>query len=345
MDAKGEAHIPADQPLISVVMATSNRPELALRAVKSVLQQTYANKEVIVINNGSTEENVARYQTLFDGLPIRHVNLNNCLGEGFGPSKARNFGIGLARGGYVAFCDDDDEWVDEGYLSAVAEIIQKTKADVIFADQETEFCDGKENKDSWFRPELVNQFAQPLGEASCYEIDLNYFYTHGGFPHLNASVYALSHLSIYGGFYELITYEEDCELFHRLSVNADRVIYYNKVVSKHYAPDRSKKDNVSTKTDDLDVQLMRATLFNRLMTTSDRNEFLTFVRRHCRYALTRAAIVLIERDKVRSALVLIRQALGCEFKASLIVLYLRALTRGLSRTQPKSKLPEQGEQP
>jgi len=91
-------------PLISVIIPTFNRAHLLRRAVKSVLNQTYARFEVIIINDGSSDD-TKEVISQFDDERIRYKNQKNK-----GVSAARNKGIMLARGEYIAFLDDDDEW-------------------------------------------------------------------------------------------------------------------------------------------------------------------------------------------------------------------------------------------
>ncbi|HOA25840.1 MAG TPA: glycosyltransferase family 2 protein [Aggregatilineales bacterium] len=93
------------EPRVSVVMATHNRAELLGRALDSVLAQTYRNFEIIVVDDASrdsTQEVLREYQRKHDN--IRVLNLRQNVGAG----AARNRGIQLARGEYVAIMDDDD---------------------------------------------------------------------------------------------------------------------------------------------------------------------------------------------------------------------------------------------
>jgi len=94
--------------LVSVVIPTFNRAIFLDRSIKSVLQQTYQNFELIIINDGSTdetEEKVKEYQK----LDKRIIYIKNKKNQG--PSAARNIGIKSARGEFIAFLDDDDEWL------------------------------------------------------------------------------------------------------------------------------------------------------------------------------------------------------------------------------------------
>jgi|HubBroStandDraft_1064217.scaffolds.fasta_scaffold00066_35 GT2 family glycosyltransferase len=93
-------------PLVSVVIATKNRPRLVPRAVKSVLEQTIADLEVIVVMDGEDPETASALGAIVDSRI--HVVVNPLsLGSG----TARNVGAGRATGDWIAFLDDDDEWL------------------------------------------------------------------------------------------------------------------------------------------------------------------------------------------------------------------------------------------
>lgn len=91
--------------LVSVIIPNYNREELVLRAVKSVLRQSYNNIEVIVVDDCSTDSSVNRLSTIKDRR-VKVIQLSkNC-----GACVARNIGIKNAKGDYLAFLDSDDIW-------------------------------------------------------------------------------------------------------------------------------------------------------------------------------------------------------------------------------------------
>jgi glycosyltransferase involved in cell wall biosynthesis len=94
-------------PLVSVLLPTRNRDSLLSRAIASVLSQTYPNFELIVVDDGSTDET----ETVVKGFSderIRYVYQDHR-----GAAAAENLGTRLARGSFIAFIDDDDEWLCE----------------------------------------------------------------------------------------------------------------------------------------------------------------------------------------------------------------------------------------
>ncbi len=95
-----------NQPVVSVVIPTYERPELVPRAVESALAQTVAGIEVIVVVDGRDEATCSVLRTIEDPRLRVHVPDRR-----LGNADARNAGVGLARADWVAFLDDDDEWL------------------------------------------------------------------------------------------------------------------------------------------------------------------------------------------------------------------------------------------
>ena len=95
-------------PLVSVIVPTYNRGWCVERAIKSILSQTYKNFELIVVDNASTDDTVAKIDS-FKDTRIRIVEINN---DGI-VAKSRNRGIRCSKGKYIAFLDSDDVWHPE----------------------------------------------------------------------------------------------------------------------------------------------------------------------------------------------------------------------------------------
>jgi glycosyltransferase involved in cell wall biosynthesis len=92
-----------DRPLVSAIIATYNRAGLVGNAISSILAQTYSNIEIIVVDDGSTDETQTVLRQFGDRLRV--IRQNNA-----GPGAARNRGIEAAKGQMVAFLDSDDLW-------------------------------------------------------------------------------------------------------------------------------------------------------------------------------------------------------------------------------------------
>ncbi len=90
--------------LVSVIIPTFNRAVLLKRALKSVYKQTLSEYEVIVIDDGSTDDSAEMIQAEFPDVHYYYQSNS-------GVSSARNKGLDVAKGEWVAFLDSDDEWL------------------------------------------------------------------------------------------------------------------------------------------------------------------------------------------------------------------------------------------
>ncbi|QDS88344.1 GalNAc(5)-diNAcBac-PP-undecaprenol beta-1,3-glucosyltransferase [Rosistilla ulvae] len=95
-------------PRITVIIPTFNRERWLPRSIASVQNQTFQDWELLVVDDGSTDQSMALLES-FAAEDARIQVLRNCRGKGV--SGARNTGIDAARGDYVAFLDSDDEWM------------------------------------------------------------------------------------------------------------------------------------------------------------------------------------------------------------------------------------------
>jgi len=102
-----------DESLVSVIIPTFNRSATITAAIESVLAQTYQDIEVIVVDDGSTDETPEVLRRFGDH--VRVVRQANA-----GPSSARNRGVAIARGCLLAFLDSDDVWLPEKIERQVA---------------------------------------------------------------------------------------------------------------------------------------------------------------------------------------------------------------------------------
>ena len=117
--------------LVSVVIPAWNVAPFLAQAVESVLEQRYPHHELIVVNDGSPDSDALdAVMAPFEARPgVRYLRQPNA-----GPSAARNVGIQLARGEFVAFLDGDDCW-DPDYLAAqLAMFEQDPGLDVVYCD-------------------------------------------------------------------------------------------------------------------------------------------------------------------------------------------------------------------
>ena len=119
-----------EEPLVSIIMPVYNRKNIVLSSIKSVLKQTYENFELIIVDDGSDDGTKEVLTKLDDDRILLIFHKNNK-----GSSAARNSGLDVARGQYVAYLDSDNEW-DLNYLKAMmGAFIELPDADAIYSGQ------------------------------------------------------------------------------------------------------------------------------------------------------------------------------------------------------------------
>lgn len=94
---------PNDRPLVSVIIPAFNRAGIIRETIENIFQQTYQNVELIIVDDGSTDDTEAILKSY--GTRLRWAVQKNA-----GPSAARNRGITMAKGAIIAFQDSDDTW-------------------------------------------------------------------------------------------------------------------------------------------------------------------------------------------------------------------------------------------
>lgn len=102
---------------VSIIITTYNRSDSVIKSIESALNQTHKNIEVIVVDDGSTDNTVDVLKDTFRDKIRLHV-----FSENKGATQARNFGLGLAKGEYSIVWDSDDIL----YPNAVQELLKKT---------------------------------------------------------------------------------------------------------------------------------------------------------------------------------------------------------------------------
>lgn len=115
-------------PVVSVVMPAYNSEKYIARSVKSVLEQTFRNFELIIVDDCSTDKT---YETIKELLKT-DGRIRCCrLKKNSGVAVARNFGMSLSRGEWIALVDSDDLWAPEK-LEKQLETARKEKADLVY---------------------------------------------------------------------------------------------------------------------------------------------------------------------------------------------------------------------
>lgn len=155
-EKKSQYILDFDNILISVIIPIYNSAKYLDKCLQSVITQSYSNLEIILVNDGSTDESLSiikKYKT----IDHRIVVLNNEVASG-NPGKPRNDAIKIAKGDYIAFIDSDD-FVSEYYYENFINQIKTDNlwADVIFASGYYDFIEGKSVKKIEYDNSLFNE--------------------------------------------------------------------------------------------------------------------------------------------------------------------------------------------
>ncbi|MCL4533651.1 MAG: glycosyltransferase [Bacteroidetes bacterium] len=188
------------RPLVSVIIPTYNRPDRLKLAVESVLRQTYPNFEVIVVNDGGPAAEEAIKES-YGGGRVWYVH----VGRNLERSAARNLGLRLARGKYIAYLDDDD-FYEPQHLETLVEALEASGAQVAYTDARRlwEFKEG----DGY----VVKRVDQPYSRD--FESDAMLV---SNYVPILCVMHARSCVEQTGLFDEQLTVYEDWEFFIRLS--------------------------------------------------------------------------------------------------------------------------------
>jgi Predicted glycosyltransferases len=191
-------------PEISVIIPTYNRRKQVLEALASVRAQTLAPAEILIVDDGSTDDTEEHVANL--GGTVRYVKKTNG-----GVSSARNHGIRMATGEWIAFLDSDDEW-DPGKLARQMECVERTGAKVCLTgctNEEGTRLDDLEAMD----PNLG------AGDERFYPSFDYRFFRHPRHPYIQTALVSRESLLDIGGFDETLRVAEDTKLLYRLVMN------------------------------------------------------------------------------------------------------------------------------
>ena len=147
-------------PFVSIVIPTFNHAHLIQKCLQSVINQTYQNFEVIVVNNYSTDNTIEVIESFHDNR-IKLINYQN---QGF-IGVARNIGIEASKGDYIAFLDSDDLWYPQKLERSLIEM-KKQNADV-FCNDMLAVQEGKIHFTMYTGPANERMFEQLLFQGNC----------------------------------------------------------------------------------------------------------------------------------------------------------------------------------
>lgn len=122
-----------EQPLISIIVPVYNTAELLVKCVDSILAQTWSNIEVILVDDGSTDNSAEVIKDYQKQYPDK---VNGIFQENAGQASARNAALDIMRGDFVSFVDSDD-YILRDMLKSLFEAAIKTNSQIVISDFQT----------------------------------------------------------------------------------------------------------------------------------------------------------------------------------------------------------------
>jgi glycosyltransferase involved in cell wall biosynthesis len=181
---------------VSVIIPTFNRAGCIARAIDSVLAQTYRDREIIVVDDGSTDNTMQVLENYAER--IRCIRQDNA-----GVSAARNAGLRAAQGEWVAFLDSDDTWLPSK-LAVQMDLVERTGTEVCF----TSVVQVDETRE---RP------VQGVCSDTVFQEPLDLLLVLRVVPYVQSMVAKTRFLRKLGGFNELLRVAEDTDLIYRMA--------------------------------------------------------------------------------------------------------------------------------
>jgi glycosyltransferase involved in cell wall biosynthesis len=200
-----------DQPLVSVIIPNYNHAQYVSDAINSVLAQVYRNYEIIVVDDGSTD-NSREVITKF-GEPVQYIHQKNA-----GLSAARNTGIKASKGALIGVLDADDMYEPDFLSTLVTTLLENPDADGIYCGYQ--FVDHKNN----LLPQIE---ARPVDHDKLYDalLDGNFFVPESIF--LRRAVY-----DNVGLFDETLRACEDWDVWLR-ATKKYKIIHSSNILTRH----------------------------------------------------------------------------------------------------------------
>ena len=127
-----------NKPTVSVIIPTYNRVHLLKKTIESVLEQTYPNIEIIIIDDGSTDGT----KQLISLLQKKYASIKYFYQANLGACSARNKGLKLATGEFIQFLDSDD-WMNQDKIKRQVDVMENEKTPCAICD--FQYVDSKGN--------------------------------------------------------------------------------------------------------------------------------------------------------------------------------------------------------
>ncbi len=322
----------------SIIIPTRDRPRLFAEALASVLAQTCADYEVIIVNDGSHAQHDAAYDASIEAARARIGSRLTVItlprrANGHGPSYALNTGVAQATGDYLAFLDDDDVWTAPDHLVRAHEALDATEADLYLSNQAA-FLLGEEcSEPLWLAtlaPRLIASGRTPDNGGN-FTVGVADLMHTPGFAHLNTIIVRREFFERIDGLDETIRWEGDRDFYLRL-IDAGGVMLHNPLhIAQHNIPDPTKTANMTTAISDTQKRLSQLRVVDKAATGAQHPMIRAHGREHRGYVLAKIAANLAAAGDQKGAAAYARGAFGARPSLGGWLTALRLNARSLMR--------------
>lgn len=277
---------------VSIIVPTRNRVEDLERCLRAIDQQIYRDFEIVVVDDGSDSDQLEKTRAIVEDIEGDCILVERpaLTDTGAGPAASRNLGVAHATGSLIAFCDDDDVWVDALHLQEGVRFLEKhLDVNYFFADQIGITVDGETVRSPWL--EEAQSWSMGSGEpveAMCI-VPVDQIIAVDRFPHLNTTIVRKKTFDALGGFDRNLRYSSDLCFAYEIYGTEKRVGYRNVVVAHHYVPNPEQTDNVSTQLRQSEKDLIYITIANKVLERGVDAKLASACRRLNGYACKRLA--------------------------------------------------------
>lgn len=320
----------------SIIIPTRNRPELFHLALKSVQEQSFANKEVIIVNDGSTQEYLEQYKALEKQYPNIFFHYLLHRPNGHGQSYSMNYGADQANGQYLCFLDDDDFWTDNNYLEKAYNHLstyEKT-VDLYYSNQKAYFSNGEQQTNNvWVEDLITTAPIQTKAFNDTFIVDTKFLLTSQSFAHLNCSIFRKIFYHTIKGMDEGIRYECDRDIYIRSIDAAEHILYNPDFISKHHIPDPKQSDNMSTMISTYQKKLFQLSVYDKGILLSKQQNIIQLCKRGKGIELKHITEALYNSGRYKEARYYAQEALGASPTIKWFLFTLLITIKSLGNTQ------------
>ena len=253
-----------EQPLVSILVRTCQRPEILRRALDSIWEQTYSHLDEIIVEDGeNTSEDFLRQH--YQGKNYKY----QATGEKVGRSAAGNRAMDMATGEYLNFLDDDDMFLPEHVETLVSRLIEEPNLAAYSVAEERQLKSDNSDPTAYKIKRKTIRFNQPFNRLLLYTF--NYF------P-IQTVMFSRKLYEQYGGLDEKLDSLEDWDLWVRYATHTD-FTYVNEVTSCYHIPYRAKnkKSRKGLMVDNREMLYQKFEQYQSTLSVRQINEEMTYV--------------------------------------------------------------------